>query len=63
MINKNIIALGFVSFSTDMASSMLTSILLWKYFDAPSTILFSLSGMSIVFMVYLILLVKRVENV
>jgi MFS family permease len=27
MINKNIIALGFVSFFTDMASSMVTSIL------------------------------------
>jgi uncharacterized membrane protein len=27
MINKNIIALGFVSFFTDMASSMVTTIL------------------------------------
>ena len=27
MINKNIIALGFVSFFTDMASSMVTSLL------------------------------------
>jgi len=27
MINKNIIALGFVSFFTDMASSMITAIL------------------------------------
>ncbi len=37
--------------------------LIWKHFDAQSAILFSLSGMSLVFIVYLILLVKKEKRV